>query len=107
MLGNWRIRANAPGDSLSVFISVQHPELGDYFVATLKAKRISLSLGSDHGLFFWLMPHKVAFWIYWQVSGIECNIDWSLDLSSIIFLVNLLISSIIKTVSGNCMSILL
>ncbi|KAG8634688.1 uncharacterized protein LOC110604557 [Manihot esculenta] len=66
MLGNWRIRANAPGDSLSVFISVQHPELGDYFVATLKAKRISLSLGSDHGLFFWLMPHKVAFWIYWQ-----------------------------------------
>ncbi|KAF2305450.1 hypothetical protein GH714_005439 [Hevea brasiliensis] len=66
MLGDWRIRANAPGDGLSVSISVQHPELGDYFVATLKAKRISLFLGSDHDLFFWLMPHKVAFWIYWH-----------------------------------------
>ncbi|KAJ9135850.1 hypothetical protein P3X46_032978 [Hevea brasiliensis] len=66
MLGDWRIRANSPGDGLSVSISVQHPELGDYFVATLKAKRISLFLGSDHDLFFWLMPHKVAFWIYWH-----------------------------------------
>ncbi len=91
MLGDWRIRANAPGDGLSVSISVQHPELGDYFVATLKAKRISLFLGSDHDLFFWLMPHKVAFWIYWHVSGVECNLDWNLDLSSNTFFVNLLI----------------
>ncbi|KAI9198107.1 hypothetical protein LWI28_010271 [Acer negundo] len=66
MLGNWRIRANAPGENLIVTISVQHPELGDYFVATLKAKRVSSSMVSDHAMFFWLMPHKVAVWIYWH-----------------------------------------
>lgn len=64
MRGNWNIKANDPTDSLSVFISVQHPELGDYFVASLKAKR--LSSVSDHAMFFWLMPHKVALWIYWH-----------------------------------------
>ncbi|XP_061982844.1 uncharacterized protein LOC133702553 [Populus nigra] len=64
MQGNWNIKANDPTDSLSVFISVQHPELGDYFVASLKAKR--LSSVSDHAMFFWLMPHKVALWIYWH-----------------------------------------
>ena len=69
MLGNWSIRANAPGENLLVAISVQHPELGDYFLATLKAKRISPASVHDHALFFWLMPHKVALWIYWHVSG--------------------------------------
>uniref|UniRef100_A0A5B7BCL1 DUF1365 domain-containing protein n=1 Tax=Davidia involucrata TaxID=16924 RepID=A0A5B7BCL1_DAVIN len=66
MLGNWRIRATAPGDNLSVAISVQHPKLGDYFTATLTAKRVPSSLVDDHALFFWLMPHKVAVWIYWH-----------------------------------------
>ncbi|XP_052291497.1 uncharacterized protein LOC102609914 isoform X2 [Citrus sinensis] len=66
MHGNWSIRANAPGENLLVEISVQHPELGDYFVATLKAKRVSSQLMSDQDMFFWLMPHKVAFWIYWH-----------------------------------------
>ncbi|KAJ4824591.1 hypothetical protein Tsubulata_007144 [Turnera subulata] len=66
MLGNWNLRTNAPGESLSVVISVQHPELGNYFVATLKAKRIPSELVSDHSIFFWLMPHKVALWIYWH-----------------------------------------
>ncbi|KAL5841180.1 hypothetical protein ACOSQ3_011783 [Xanthoceras sorbifolium] len=66
MLGNWRIRTNTPGENLIVTISVQHPELGDYFVATLKAKRVSSSLLSDNAMFFWLMPHKVAIWIYWH-----------------------------------------
>lgn len=70
MLGNWSIRANAPDDTLFVSISVQHPELGNYFTATLKAKRVSSSLVSDHALFFWLMPHKVAVWIYWHVSKV-------------------------------------
>ncbi|KAF9672536.1 hypothetical protein SADUNF_Sadunf11G0052400 [Salix dunnii] len=64
MLGNWNIKANDPKESLSVFISVQHPELGDYFVASLKANIIFTV--SDHAMFFWLMPHKVALWIYWQ-----------------------------------------
>lgn len=66
MLGNWSIKANAPGDNLFVAISVQHPTLGDYFTATLRAKKVSSSSVSDHSLFFWLMPHKVAVWIYWH-----------------------------------------
>ncbi|KAA8514911.1 hypothetical protein F0562_018090 [Nyssa sinensis] len=66
MLGNWRIKATAPGDNLLVSISVHHPKLGDYFVATLTAKRVPSTLVDDHALFFWLMPHKVAVWIYWH-----------------------------------------
>ncbi|KAM1347221.1 hypothetical protein PS2_036177 [Malus domestica] len=66
MLGNWSIRANAPEDDLFVSISVQHPNLGNYFTANLKAKRVSSTSASDHALFFWLMPHKVAVWIYWH-----------------------------------------
>ncbi|GAV87889.1 DUF1365 domain-containing protein [Cephalotus follicularis] len=66
MHGNWSIRANAPGENLFVSISVQHPKLGNYFTATLKAKKVSSSSVSDHALFFWLMPHKVAVWIYWH-----------------------------------------
>lgn len=66
MLGSWSIKANTPGDSLSVAISVKHPEFGDYFVASLKTKRIHSTFGSEHALFFWLMPHKVAVWIYWH-----------------------------------------
>lgn len=68
MLGNWRISASDPGESLSVFISVQHPDFGDYFTATLKSKRIPAFWVVDHDLFFWLIPHKVAVWIYWHVS---------------------------------------
>lgn len=71
MHGNWRIRANAPGENLLVLIAVQHPELGDCFTATLKTKRVSSLMLSDQDIFFWLMPHKVAVWIYWHVSEIE------------------------------------
>ncbi|KAF8413565.1 hypothetical protein HHK36_001556 [Tetracentron sinense] len=68
MLGNWSMRANEPGDDLFIAISVQHPNLGDYFTATLRAKRVSSSSSweSDPAFFFWLMPQKVALWIYWQ-----------------------------------------
>ncbi|KAI3984487.1 hypothetical protein MKX01_033980 [Papaver californicum] len=65
MLGNWTIRATAPGNTLFISISVQHPKLGDYFIATLTAKRVS-SGASNLALFCWLMPHKVALCIYWQ-----------------------------------------
>lgn len=42
MLGNWdiRFRADAPGNNLIRAISVKHPELGDYFTATLKMRRV-------------------------------------------------------------------
>ncbi|CAI9108933.1 OLC1v1008643C1 [Oldenlandia corymbosa var. corymbosa] len=66
MLGSWSIKANAPEDNLWVAISVQHPELGNYFTATLRVKRTSIQIARDPALFFWLMPHRVAIWIYWH-----------------------------------------
>ncbi|KAI5670943.1 hypothetical protein M9H77_11307 [Catharanthus roseus] len=66
MLGNWNIKANVPGADLSVAISVQHPELGNYFTATLRATRVSSQIAGDQAWFFWLMPHQVALWIYWH-----------------------------------------
>ncbi|KAI3796425.1 hypothetical protein L1987_39095 [Smallanthus sonchifolius] len=65
MLGNWSIKTSVPRDNLVVNISVNHPKLGDYFTASLTANRISSS-SVQHALFFWLMPHKVAIWIYWH-----------------------------------------
>lgn len=62
------MKTNTPGDNLFVTISVNHPKHGEYFIASLMAKRISSSMHTDLDLFFWLMPHKVAFWIYWQVA---------------------------------------
>lgn len=68
MLGNWKMHAGEPGEKLFVGISVQHPEMGSCFTATLSAREVSPSrLGP--ALFFWMMPQKVALWIYWQVSG--------------------------------------
>ncbi|ERM99299.1 hypothetical protein AMTRI_Chr02g253840 [Amborella trichopoda] len=67
MLGTWNMQAHAPGENLFLKISVDHPSLGNYFTATLQAKRLSKSLETQiPELFFWLMPQKVAFWIYWQ-----------------------------------------
>ncbi|CAN4095932.1 unnamed protein product [Withania somnifera] len=66
MLGNWTMKTNTPGDNLFVTISVNHPKHGEYFSASLIANRVSSSLHTDPALFFWLMPHKVALWIYWQ-----------------------------------------
>ncbi|XP_010275982.1 PREDICTED: uncharacterized protein LOC104610858, partial [Nelumbo nucifera] len=66
MLGNWKMKANEPGANIFITISVQHPNLGDYFTATLTAQRISSSMVNDLEMFFWLMPQKVALWIYWH-----------------------------------------
>ncbi|KAG2631695.1 uncharacterized protein LOC120659348 [Panicum virgatum] len=67
MLGNWSIHVDAPGDSLYVVISVQHPTLGNYFTAALHAKLVGHTSNSLRlATFFWLMPHKVAAWIYWE-----------------------------------------
>ncbi|KAL0363578.1 UNVERIFIED_CONTAM: hypothetical protein Scaly_1313000 [Sesamum calycinum] len=67
MLGNWSVKTNDPADNLHVVISVQHPQLGNYFTASLTAKRLASLTAEDHSMFFWLMPHKVAFWIYWHM----------------------------------------
>lgn len=65
MHGSWKIKTSEPEDNLFVAISVQHPKLGDYFSASLVARRVPSS-ATDLALFFWLMPHKVALWIYWH-----------------------------------------
>jgi DUF1365 family protein len=68
MMGNWRISAVEPSENLSVVISVKHPTHGDYFTAILHAQEInSIENLISMEIFFWLMPHKVAIWIYWQV----------------------------------------
>lgn len=65
MEGVWQMQAAAPGHELLLRIGVQHREYGTYFQAILKAKRV---VGvRDPEAYTWLMPHKVAFWIYWQV----------------------------------------
>ncbi|KAM7530474.1 hypothetical protein LguiB_033884 [Lonicera macranthoides] len=83
MLGNWSIRTSVPGDNLLLTISIQHPKLGDYFTASLTAKRVSSS-ATDHAVFFWLMPHKVALWIYWHV-----RVSTFLNLEGLIFFLGL------------------
>ncbi|EPS70462.1 hypothetical protein M569_04301 [Genlisea aurea] len=66
MHGNWSMKTSDPGDSLHIVITVHHPSLGNYFSASLTARRVDSSSVDDHSMFFWLMPHKVAFWIYWH-----------------------------------------
>lgn len=61
----WQMQAPTPGKELLLCIGVQHPELGNYFQAILKAKRVTRAV--DPEAFTWIMPQKVAFWIYWQV----------------------------------------
>ncbi len=71
MKGVWVMQATSPGQELLLQISVQHPDYGLYFRAILKAKRIDGV--HDPELFTWLMPHKVAFWIYWQALLLICK----------------------------------
>ncbi|KAJ7569114.1 hypothetical protein O6H91_01G141800 [Diphasiastrum complanatum] len=64
-LGQWKIQASPPGQHLVLKISVEHPRLGNYFLATLTTKRVQNTV-QDADAFFWLMPQRVAVWIYWQ-----------------------------------------
>ncbi|KAG0565517.1 hypothetical protein M758_8G191400 [Ceratodon purpureus] len=64
----WQMQAATPGQELLLRIGAQHPDLGNYFLAILKAKRVERAV--DPEAFTWIMPHKVAFWIYWQALQI-------------------------------------
>jgi DUF1365 family protein len=64
MVGTWRIHAPAPGENLYLTVGVEHPDFGNFFLATLRAKKVDP--GRNLEWFMWLMPHKVAVWIYWQ-----------------------------------------
>ena len=79
----WRINAPPPGDAIHVsFIAEQpgeenadgrghrpqaphQPPAGPLFRATLTLKRCAPPYGPPEA-WAWLMPHKVAVWIYWQ-----------------------------------------
>ncbi|KAH6833463.1 hypothetical protein C2S53_012685 [Perilla frutescens var. hirtella] len=69
MLGKWKLKVSEPGEDLYAYISVQHPDFGNnYFIATLKAKKVSISSTTPDDLeaFFWLQPHKGSIISYWN-----------------------------------------
>lgn len=68
MHGDWHMKTRSPGNKLSVTVVVEHPVLGNYFTASLTAKRVVFTSKLDYAIFFWLMPHKAAIYTYWQVS---------------------------------------
>lgn len=65
MSGVWKMKACVPEQTIMIKITVQHPEHGNYFTASLCANRVECSQTSIER-FFWLMPHKTALGIYWQ-----------------------------------------
>ncbi|XP_042009382.1 uncharacterized protein LOC121758007 [Salvia splendens] len=68
MLGNWRLKVNEPGEDLYAYISIEHPKFGNnYFIATLKAKKVEISSTTPDDLeaFFWLQPHRGSIISYW------------------------------------------
>ncbi|KAK9908354.1 hypothetical protein WJX75_006503 [Coccomyxa subellipsoidea] len=75
MKSTWRIRAPLPGERCSLEVSAEHPEMGPFFDARLTAVRSRARGRSEYaGLTclwkYGFMPHRVAFWIYWQALGL-------------------------------------
>lgn len=65
MQSTWQFKTSPPGQKVQLSITASHPEFGDYFLAVLTGEKVENV--TNPLLFFWLMPHKVAFGIYWQV----------------------------------------
>ncbi|XP_057771308.1 uncharacterized protein LOC130991220 [Salvia miltiorrhiza] len=68
MLGHWRLKVSEPGEDLYAYISIEHPNFGNnYFIATLKAKKVEISSTTPDDLeaFFWLQPHRGSIITYW------------------------------------------
>lgn len=83
MSGVWKMKACVPEQTITIKITVQHPEHGNYFTASLCANRVECSQTSIER-FFWFMPHKTALGIYWQVRVLFRTLY--VDLESTIFL---------------------
>jgi DUF1365 family protein len=66
MRSTWILHATDPAATLSLSVSCDHPELGRFFDAALTARRIPPPASSERWAF--LMPHKVAVWIYWHAA---------------------------------------
>lgn len=62
------MKTKSPGNTLSYSILVKHPELGNYFTASVTAKKVLHTSDVDYALFFWLKPQIGAVITYWQVS---------------------------------------
>lgn len=68
MQGTWVLRASDPREgSLHVYVAVKHPTYGTFFFATLDAEEALLPV-ADPERWSYLMPHKVAVWIYWHAA---------------------------------------
>ena len=65
MRSTYFLRATAPADKLHVTVACKHPELGNFFCATLDARKVDVA---DDERWAWLMPHRVAVWIYWHAA---------------------------------------
>lgn len=63
----WALRATAPDERIHVRVAVgAHPTLGDFFLATLDVKALPAGRVRDPERWAFLMPHRVAWWIYWH-----------------------------------------
>ena len=77
-LGDWEISVSDPGQHFVLRVAVKgHPEWGDYFLASLAAKRDdhapharSERSGMSRLLLHSCTPHRIAFWIYLQAIKI-------------------------------------
>lgn len=72
MKSSWVMSAPPPGEALRVSVGCRHPKLGDFFDATLHARRVPperrAALEARSEQWAWLMPHRVAVWIYWHAA---------------------------------------
>ena len=67
MLSRWRLSCTTPAEQLQVRVDVKaHPQHGDFFFASLNATAVSEP--SDPERWAFLMPHKVAWWIYYHAA---------------------------------------
>jgi len=69
MQSSWALRTAPPGEKLHVRVDVTaHPTLGDFFVATLELDAAPAERVGDADRWGYLMPHRVAWWIYWHAA---------------------------------------
>ena len=72
MQSSWSLTTKPPAERLHVRVDVKaHPELGDFFSATLDATAVdapATTTGFDPERWAFFMPHKVAIWIYWHAA---------------------------------------
>eukprot|EP00850_Spirogloea_muscicola_P021770 SM000261S09969 [mRNA] locus=s261:117132:125139:+ [translate_table: standard] len=64
MDSRWHIRATPPGKTLELAFTADHPNLGEYFFASLRTTRTDAVREPEWFLCF--STHKVALRIYWQ-----------------------------------------